>query len=535
MVITSISFVIFNVFINTITLSRSAESDKYKRFEINLLKEWVINGNITQYSAYLLRENNLFSKEQYIEAFIILSFELESIGAKKIQIEKYLKCFYKFENALNKVDILKIRKISFMPVKGVNKKLYRIRCRINENLNSDNLDSIKVAIVAENEFENNKIPIDYIQYQKTSILNMNKPDKLQKGVAHCVHMLRNLDERRRKRLINWIEQQKAIGISEIRIYMYDVSNELVDLLESSYQKRYLKLIKHPIKYEEVCKHQIMNAEMYPESSIYKNLLNNCKNAHSYHFEMSDDLVFNTHERINTNDCFFSYKYEYKYVTTYDFDEIIFPRQNKMDHDYGEIKCKNYLRPKLNLNYNIYEFADALFKQHSIQVSCLQFENVVFFQNDDKSLINFVSNLYNNTATKKELTIQNSKKNVVYSLDSQDYVKNLKNKLKLLSCMKQLIIINSTQDSIWFSNFASLMNIRMGKSIYHTYNSEGINQHYTDIKRSKRNHCVKIPLYQAFCSHFRESLDFLEFELKDKTFSIKDFLIDIEYSMFISKF
>ena len=519
-----INFVLYDVFSSFFT-------NKLKPVNRNNVREWVINGNITQYSAYFLTQKNFFSSYQYIEALLVLSFELESNRA--IKIENYLKCLYKTANddEFNKLDTSSVIKISFMPVKGINKKLYRVRCRINENLNSDIHDSIQVAIVAENEFENNKIPKDYIQYQRTNILKMNKSEESRNRVAHCVHMLRNLDERRTKRLVNWIEQQKAIGISKISIYMYDVSNELVDLLEKRYESSFLKLIKHPVKYEEVCKHQIMNAKMYPESSIYKNLLNICKNAHNYHFEMTNNLVSNTHERINTNDCFFNYKYDFKYVTTYDFDEIIFPRQYKLDHKYKELNDKNSLGP--SLAYNIFEFADILFKKYSMKPSCLEFENVVFFQNDDKNLINFVSNLYNNTANKTELVIQNNdKKYVKFKLDSLEYVNNLKNKVELANILIKNMSQNSSYDLLWHSIFCSLMNMRSGKSIFSTDNTEGINQHYTDVSKSKENNCVKISTNDAFCGHFRENINLF---FNDQTYSIKHFMIDIEYSLFISKF
>ena len=48
-----------------------------------------------------------------------------------------------------------------------------------------------------------------------------------KAVAHCVHMLRDLDRRRLKHTSTWLKIQKSIGIAKIRMYvttLQDASN-----------------------------------------------------------------------------------------------------------------------------------------------------------------------------------------------------------------------------------------------------------------------------------------------------------------------
>ena len=258
-----------------------------KEIKINYLKEWVVNGNVTQYSSYILTEEGFLKNYYYIEAFVILSHEIES---KNINLLEYLKCSYKTDHKFNiKSNASSLKKISFMGVKSLpSKKLYRIRC---SGIRFENLNSVRIAIIGENDFGKNKISDDYIEFQEPKILKINKPDNLRNGVAHCVHMLRNVEGLRSERLFSWIEIQKRIGISEISLYTYNVSNEIVDLINQKYSNGFVKIVKYLTKYEDVCKIQILNLEKNLQSSIYKSILNNCKDTHAYHFDMSDDLIF----------------------------------------------------------------------------------------------------------------------------------------------------------------------------------------------------------------------------------------------------
>ena len=69
------------------------------------------------------------------------------------------------------------------------------------------------------------------------------------------------------------------------------------------------------------------------------------------------------------------------------DELILPRQKKVNYEFNEINCKTVMTP--NLHFNIFTFAESLFDKYSkkfIKLSCLEFRNVVFFQNDDRDTI-----------------------------------------------------------------------------------------------------------------------------------------------------
>ena len=271
---------------NSMNIIGTKNDLKQKDIKINHVNEWIINGNITQYSSYILTEEGFFKNYYYIEAFVILTRELES---KNINLLEYLKCFYKTDKGnILKSNATYLKKISFMNVKGFPKKLHRINCK---GIQINNTSFVTVAIISENEFGKDKIPEDYIEFQEPRVKKIDKEDSLRNGVAHCVHLLRNVEGSRSKRLFDWIEMQKRIGISEISLYTYNVSNEVVDRLNKKYSNGYVKIVKYLTKYEDVCKIPVLNFEKNPESAIHENLLNICKNAYSYHFDMSDDLVY----------------------------------------------------------------------------------------------------------------------------------------------------------------------------------------------------------------------------------------------------
>ena len=77
-----------------------------------------------------------------------------------------------------------------------------------------------------------------------------------------------------------------------------------------------------------------------------------------------------------------------------------------------------------------------------------------------------------------------------------------------------------------------MDIRFGKSIFSTDNTELIYQHFTAIAKSDKHPHLKLHSNDAFCGHFRKNLNIY---LKDYTYSIRNIMIDIEHFLFLSKF
>ena len=112
-------------------------------------------------------------------------------------------------------------------------------------------------------------------------------------------------------------------------------------------------------------------------------------AFNSHFNMSIGYTSNAHERMNTNDCYMHYRYEYEYVTNYDFDELIFPREfdvKQIPLMYSN-KTKCSALELTHKNYDIYEYSTRLFKKfNSNKPSCLLFPHVLLVRINENFLI-----------------------------------------------------------------------------------------------------------------------------------------------------
>jgi hypothetical protein len=508
-------------------------------FDSNLNNEWTINGNIVQYSSFvILVETNL------------IKIEVLALSNKRYldttDLHNNIKCVIKMKNdfKLYITSPYDIVAIPFMETNDIPSTLWKFQCFYKFSNQENFLDSkdLAVSLVDVNDFKSNKknsiflnnkavLSINYIQYQKPAYFNLFKPKK--KAVAHCVHLLRGLDHTRTVRILNWIELQRKIGIKKIRLYVLDVEESVIQLIKKKYSQDFIEIIFHHTNLKDVCKKQIERLENYPNSLFYQKLYDYCKTAFEKHYNISKILVLNAHERINTNDCFYNYKYEYEYVTNYDIDEIILPR-NIDYNDNNNANCENSLKNSQNYTYNIYDYADRLFSKYGKKkTSCISFENVMFLPNN-KNLDTFLLNLYNN---KKHLTTivlhGEENKTVQYKCDSKtkfSYSKTIYKYSNLYKCLKNKYksYINDTVDGNFNNAIASLMNMREGKSIFNTDNTEGINQHYASIEKSF-TYRIKIPLKLGYASHFRESFNKFFY---NQQYPIDFVLVDIEYYLFL---
>ncbi len=93
---------------------------------------------------------------------------------------------------------------------------------------------------------------------------------------------------------------------------------------------------------------------------------NCKKAYHKHFNSSDSLVNNSHERLQSNDCLLRYSFEYQYVTNYDVDEVIIPRSKKFYRDLISYPSNNdSLNTRLDQPVNIYDYTASLAGMHDL--------------------------------------------------------------------------------------------------------------------------------------------------------------------------
>jgi hypothetical protein len=167
-------------------------------------------------------------------------------------------------------------------------------------------------------------------------------------------------------------------------------------------------------------------------------------------------------------------------------------------------------------------------------SSIEFQNVMFFRNEDKRILNLIANHIQNN-NKNPLVLKNISFNrfsLTYDVDSLSYLKSLKSKKDLAFCLLNNLDENFYVDKIWYSIFSSLMDMRSGKSIISTDNTELVLQHYTGLAKSDKHPHFKVSVDDAFCGHFRIDQNIY---WNDFNYSIRNIRFDIENFFFISQF
>jgi hypothetical protein len=139
-------------------------------------------------------------------------------------------------------------------------------------------------------------------------------------------------------------------------------------------------------FKEICQTEIKYKKERPFAYY------NCAQSHKKHFFVSDGYVFNSHERLQTNDCLLRLKHEYQYVTNYDVDEIIFPRKKKFNRE-TSLKCSLNessmdIKPDQVQLYNIYDYTvglDGLYSSYIVK-------KLHFMSEKLKAIVNLFFNL-----------------------------------------------------------------------------------------------------------------------------------------------
>jgi hypothetical protein len=480
--------------------------------------EWIVQYNVAQYSSILV--------EQLDGSVDIEALFFHDKSTKLEHIRANVRCFA----IMSGKDLDSSTIIDPFEVLGIDSgaSIWLIKCKIK-------ISEIKhfqpsIAIIDKNNFGLNPNENILIKLQKPSIFKRSIPKK--KQIAHCVHLVHNLDENRLKNLIEWIFIQRKLNIAKISLYFQNVKNlnyVTEKIREANNDEGFVNIIDYKSKFEDFC--QINSSINKPIMSLTEE---SCKESFGIHFSK----VKQKHEKINTNDCYLNYKYEYEYVSNYDFDEFIFPRldQNKgqyqllINKQNNKSNCSdvlNYSIPK----YDLYSYAKYL---HDLlggsRVAYLRFDNrfmLIEFRRFLNNILQFgslgnsIEYLKNNLSVK--FKIENSDK---------EFIENLKKAITLIDCLneanKNSVNLNADfYKSKWNNAYSFRTFDRAGKSIYATDYTQTINVHAADNVNSGTNF-INVPLNYGFVSHFRDDFDINS--IKKDTF-FKEIHYDLEYILF----
>lgn len=517
--------------------------------------EWTLNHNVLQYSSILKIDKN---GNIDVEALVFLNYLNEDsqyllLNLKCLLLQKHV--------VLSKVnDILKIPLMNMdRPYVG----LWKIKCSyikddfstLYERFEMNKFNELRIAIVDIRDFKatveqseliftnkNAQIPVNFIKYQIPTVFDVNKV-KIP-AVVNCVHFTRDLYDDRLKRLFNWLEIQKRIGVKNIKFYFYELNENAKNEIMNRHEASFVQVIDYKTNISDVCKYEIESTSSPGgvKSKVHDKMLEICKHAYNKHFTMSRGYTTNAHERLNTNDCFMHYKYEYEYVTTNDFDEIIFPRDYNLGivEQFKQLDCNNK-SPVFNnqslftipQNYSIYNYAKKMFLKYGTSSSCLLFDHFIFTPLDSNFFENVAKFVISEESSRLlTLTEGTGKKSFLQATSSDtEYMKYMLKMYNIFKCLKTSYMNNTVFELYWNNAFTIRDNRREGKSIYNTDTTEGINQHFASntLFGSK---VVRIPNHEGISSHFREDVGQFFSEQKQ---SIRNIRLDIEYYYFLINF
>ena len=484
--------------------------------------EWTLNTDILQYSSIIFVDKN---QDFIIEVLSLLNYENE----EDIYRNNISCCLLNINrNEVKTIEPFEIIKISLMNKDGTNVALWKFKCKISNNSNVNNIyySDYKIALINTDHFSNEnstKIPKYLIKYQQPTIYSENIEKK--QGIANCVHLVRGLKSNRLDRLLNWLQLQFQTGMKQITFYFFEPNEEAKRIIRELYSHDQVVIIDYQTKKSQVCKYE---KNLNLNSSLNRNLYDMCEKSFNKHFTMNRGYTSNAHERLNTNDCYMHYKYEYEYVTNFDFDDFIFPRY--YNTRYVPLNESNFCdKNKSIANYSIYEYAKRMFLKHGSKASCLLFEHVLFVPINKKFLDSLLTYKPKN---KNEIFVLNEKsgRNMFFNVTSNDteYLRYLTKAYQTYMCLN---LSNNLFSMEWNNPFAVIYNKRAGKSIFHTNNTEGIMQHFTS-NSVPGTRVINVPIMDGYTGHFRESISTFFHEHFQ---TIKHFFIDIEYYKFLSSF
>jgi hypothetical protein len=501
------------------------DSTKFKVFGPN---EWIFNFNVSQYSSIISGD---FDKDIFIESLFLFD-----VAKNYFNLLNDLRCFIKINEQVWLLKLDDLLGVDGVQILYYSNFLWKARCKIEKNIHKNKFSDINVAIIDVSYFEYYIKKFD----RKDSLLTVQQPNYINisidkyKQVANCVHMLTRIDDSRFVIIKNWIQIQQQIGYSKIRFYTYHVNKKYIKLLQEINSNNFIELINYPVLFEDICNWHIKQYEKNPESKLAIFLLNNCERAHDLHFQLTDEQIYYSHERMNTNDCLLKYKYTYEYLTNYDIDEIIFPRflstnsfENLFD-DQTTCKSVKLMDESKLKQYNIYDYIESLFKKYNNdEIGSLKFEHVVFIE-DHQNLTRDLLNFHQEKESVFKFNYINNYIDFKINAKNRILIQNFKQIIQLVKCLNETYMKNDRFNYKWNNLYATKIDIRDGKSIFKTDHVESFNQHFAK-KLKPGVKIFNVPISDGFVSHMRDHLFGF---FRGQTYSFDYLKFDFEYYLYL---
>jgi hypothetical protein len=399
---------------------------------------------------------------------------------------------------------------------------WKIKCRLTEPSILSIMSLTQVAILDKQYY--NISNLEYVSFQRPKIFDSRSQTK-KKAAANCVHLVDISDRNLLNNLIEWIDIQKSIKYDRVFLYIFRMNEEYIDELVKKYgNDGFAQLVMYKIKQEEICK-AYKDAHRMLNNSFTEHNLKKCN--HFFNTQLGSSGMRHLHEKLCTNTCYMNIKNEYEFVSNFDFDEFVFPRFKKTSDysSFNSLNCTNLDGKRENQSYSIYDYALRLKAQLGQNVAGFQFEHVVFVKESQR----FIEKLRRFNNTESVLRFEMGNKYVDYSISNNgaSVISSIKKFHDLVDCLNKSITMNGVYSEKWNIPYASVMNMRLGKTLYDTKFTYSISQHI--VTATDMFSCIKVPIQYGYVSHFR---DIVKGFFENQNYPINFFQFDLEYLLFL---
>jgi hypothetical protein len=551
-------------------------------------KEFLINNNLAQYSAYLIVDKDIKHDRRFYRIEVFVQFNKKYVTEKGKLRNDDFKCVVKLlgHNETVNDQIVEIE-VFESPVFywDENKKLiFKLNPMHFKSYNDDplsfDLNNILVGVILKKDFNKNLnvdrflleefetpivLPYSLIKFQIPTIIESQIPRIT--SVSLCAHYI----HAKPPQLLNWFNIHLSMGIREIIVYDAMPDKMITKIVNETFgNDDRIRVIPFNIDYEDLCNVNVLFKQFtgidFPDITK-ENLIESCK--HFFTLEFNLRYVWrNKHEQLTSNDCFTVLSQKYEFIGYYDLDEFIFPRSMDSMKDFYVHKSNNLsvlcsLNPFINNRYatkstidqhSIYDYLMYLIKKHKKRrnidkLAYIYFNHVAFLLPltlAEKQFIFDINTLNekidNGTDFKFPLNLflsdpprLNGRTFEIFRNDIQ-YVRDLNKALKSINpdvCENYLIKTKNIDRTLSrYLYYITEGNERMGKSIHYYKNVKTLFVHYAQ-EISKTSWSFEPSESDGhFLSHFRHDVS----DMYNKNFkgSIRQLNVDFEYLTFLLK-
>jgi hypothetical protein len=487
---------------------------------------WVFNQDIVQYSSTA----TLMPSNGYLNIETLLFFtDKKSVH----HLSQTAKCVVVLNQ--NRVIVVERSEAILMDSYRVNDELFKVTCTLSKEQHMSKFNEIFVGII-ESYRHVSQITSGIFYVNKASFYDLSVPRI--RGVVNCVHTVRNVNNKLYDHMRTWLKINQAIGMSQVKMCTVEYKSSFITKLQKEFLG-FVQVNEFELSLEVICKNfKHLSPRICQPSGEGSNRIKSTS-----HFGRAN----NFHEKICTNECLMNYRYSYEYLSNYDVDEVIFPRnfQTNFQEDVlkqsSDASCKQiYSKHEERmhshcLKYDIYDYVTRLQRMYGPYVSSFSFNHFQMLAQYDEFMKKIDSTSMFESNSENTLVYTSKKDTQVEFLipkKSTYYFSLLKKLTNLTRCLNRTFLTSSRAmlNYKWTNVMAAPFRNRLGKSIYNCNMTMSINQHGANL--------VALGTYKAsvdhefgFVSHFRsddtsqasqEPITNLKFDIENMFFLINSF-------------